>query len=270
MNRDALLKLLVRLGGKAGVQDSHPHRFRHTFAVNFLRNGGNAFELQMALGHTTLDMGQTYLSLAQTDPSASSGQAWTRRIGRRRRWRIGGYEDHLKEQAVKRAHRTNRRNGRVPGRCYTKATSGFPVRRCHAHHIPLRAGIHRPSYCRQTRPYDIATWMVGAGFPGLMARPSSPPHVCLPAIPRQRRKTRPHPHAPPRRGRVSRAPMRRPPTSRCVRAIAACRHAGQPDLTITHACSARGRKARTDTTGAVSTSTACAPRTWNGSWWRTT
>lgn len=38
----------VRLGIKAGVQDCHPHRFRHTFAVNFLRNGGNAFELQMA------------------------------------------------------------------------------------------------------------------------------------------------------------------------------------------------------------------------------
>ncbi len=67
LNRDALLKLLVRLGEKAGVQDCHPHRFRHTFAVNFLRNGGNAFELQMALGHTTLEMVQTYLSLAQAD-----------------------------------------------------------------------------------------------------------------------------------------------------------------------------------------------------------
>jgi len=74
LNRGALLKLLLRLGEKASVQDCHPHRFRHTFAVNFLshreashRNGGNAFELQMALGHTTLEMVQTYLSLAQTD-----------------------------------------------------------------------------------------------------------------------------------------------------------------------------------------------------------
>jgi len=93
----------VRLGAKAGVQDCHPHRFRHTFAVNFLshreashRNGGNAFELQMALGHTTLQMVQTYLALAQTDPSTSSGQAWTRRIGRLRRWGIGGCKMDLK------------------------------------------------------------------------------------------------------------------------------------------------------------------------------
>ena len=75
LNRDALLKLLIRLGAKAGVQDCHPHRFRHTFAVNFLRNGGNAFELQMALGHTTLQMVQTYLALAQTDLDAAHRKA---------------------------------------------------------------------------------------------------------------------------------------------------------------------------------------------------
>ncbi len=75
LNRDALLKLLVRLGEKAGVPDCHPHRFRHTFAVNFLRNGGNAFELQMALGHTTLQMVQTYLMLAQADLDAAHKRA---------------------------------------------------------------------------------------------------------------------------------------------------------------------------------------------------
>jgi integrase/recombinase XerD len=75
LNRDALLKLLIRLGVKAGVQDCHPHRFRHTFAVNFLRNGGNAFELQMALGHTTLQMVQTYLALAQANLDAAHRKA---------------------------------------------------------------------------------------------------------------------------------------------------------------------------------------------------
>ena len=65
------------------MQDCHPHRFRHTFAVNFLRNGGNAFELQMALGHTTLQtacpavlgMVQTYLALAQADLDAAHRKA---------------------------------------------------------------------------------------------------------------------------------------------------------------------------------------------------
>ena len=75
LNRDALLKLLIRLRAKAGVNDCHPHRFRHTFAVNFLRNGGNAFELQMALGHTTLQMVQTYLALAQADLDAAHRKA---------------------------------------------------------------------------------------------------------------------------------------------------------------------------------------------------
>lgn len=67
MSRLSLLQLLNRLGKRAGVSDVHPHRFRHTFAVLFLRNGGNAFELQMALGHTSLNTVQIYLHLAQTD-----------------------------------------------------------------------------------------------------------------------------------------------------------------------------------------------------------
>ena len=67
VTRTGLLQLLNSLGNRAGVPDCHPHRFRHTFAVNFLRNGGNAYELQMSLGHSTLEMVKTYLSLAEAD-----------------------------------------------------------------------------------------------------------------------------------------------------------------------------------------------------------
>lgn len=75
LNREALLQLVNRLGERAGVTDCHPHRFRHTFAVTFLRNGGNAYELQALLGHTTLEMVKQYLSLAQTDVEAAHRRA---------------------------------------------------------------------------------------------------------------------------------------------------------------------------------------------------
>ncbi|MFH1605412.1 MAG: tyrosine-type recombinase/integrase [Pseudomonadota bacterium] len=67
LSRNALLQLLHRLGERAGVADVHPHRFRHTFAINYLRNGGNALALQTSLGHTTLEMVRTYLTIAEAD-----------------------------------------------------------------------------------------------------------------------------------------------------------------------------------------------------------
>jgi integrase/recombinase XerD len=70
-----LLQLIRRLGDRAGVNHAHPHRFRHTFAINFLRNGGNAFVLQMLLGHSTMEMVKRYLALAQADAQATHRRA---------------------------------------------------------------------------------------------------------------------------------------------------------------------------------------------------
>jgi integrase/recombinase XerD len=67
VDADSVRHLLVDLGNKAGVKNLHPHRLRHTFAVEYLRNGGDIFTLQMILGHASLDMVKVYLQLAQLD-----------------------------------------------------------------------------------------------------------------------------------------------------------------------------------------------------------
>ncbi len=72
LTRVGLRLLFVRLGKVAklsGVRCS-PHTFRHTFAVNFLRRGGNVFTLKELLGHTALHMVNRYVALAQADLDA--------------------------------------------------------------------------------------------------------------------------------------------------------------------------------------------------------
>ena len=65
--RTQLLKCLIRIGDRAGVEGVNVHRFRHTFAINYLRNGGDPWSLQMMLGHSTMEMVKNYLALAQAD-----------------------------------------------------------------------------------------------------------------------------------------------------------------------------------------------------------
>jgi site-specific recombinase XerD len=67
LTRNTLLKLIYRLGAAAGVTDAHPHRFRHTYAIQYLRNGGNERTLQETLGHESLDMLRTYTRIALAD-----------------------------------------------------------------------------------------------------------------------------------------------------------------------------------------------------------
>jgi site-specific recombinase XerD len=67
LDRDELAHRLQSLGRRAGVEHCHPHRFRHTFAVMFLRNGGSSLALQRLLGHSTMEMVRIYVKLSEVD-----------------------------------------------------------------------------------------------------------------------------------------------------------------------------------------------------------
>jgi len=67
LHRAALRLMIERAGLRAGVPDAGVHRFRHTFAINFLRNGGNLLALQDLLGHERLDTVRIYAKMAEID-----------------------------------------------------------------------------------------------------------------------------------------------------------------------------------------------------------
>jgi integrase/recombinase XerD len=83
LNIQRLWQVVVKIGKRAGIANAHPHRFRHTFAVQFLRNGGDIFTLQMLLGHSSLAMVRHYAALAAIDAEqahrrASPADHWLR------------------------------------------------------------------------------------------------------------------------------------------------------------------------------------------------
>lgn len=67
LDNGQLYQILHRIGKRAGVSNTHPHRFRHTFATEFLRNGGDPYTLQEILGHTSMEMVRRYVHTAQID-----------------------------------------------------------------------------------------------------------------------------------------------------------------------------------------------------------
>jgi integrase/recombinase XerD len=83
IDRTQVGRMLSRLGVRAGVKDCHPHRFRHTFAISYLRNGGDAYSLQMILGHADFEMVRHYINLAGSDLDAAH-----RRASPVDRWRL--------------------------------------------------------------------------------------------------------------------------------------------------------------------------------------
>jgi integrase/recombinase XerD len=65
------LRGLHILQEKLGLQTFGWHRLRHTFATNYLRQGGDIVRLSMVLGHSQITTTQRYLHLLTEDLSAS-------------------------------------------------------------------------------------------------------------------------------------------------------------------------------------------------------
>jgi integrase/recombinase XerD len=70
MNEGTVQRLCYRLSKRSGVH-IHAHRFRHTFAVNMLKNGTDIRTLQKLMGHASIHILTRYLNLASADAIAA-------------------------------------------------------------------------------------------------------------------------------------------------------------------------------------------------------
>lgn len=67
LKRASIRLMINRIGHNAKVSRAYPHKFRHTFAVNYLLNGGDVFTLQKLMGHRTLEMTMRYVHFVKSD-----------------------------------------------------------------------------------------------------------------------------------------------------------------------------------------------------------
>lgn len=67
----ALENALRRYCLKKGVKPRGPHSLRHSFSRMFIKSGGNAFELQQLLTHSSMEMTRRYVQLFAEDMRSS-------------------------------------------------------------------------------------------------------------------------------------------------------------------------------------------------------
>ena len=66
LGRKRLYDLMSGLGKKAGVNNAHPHRYRHTLGATILDNGGSIFDVARILGDTVATVDKYYATHTQT------------------------------------------------------------------------------------------------------------------------------------------------------------------------------------------------------------
>lgn len=76
LSRDGLATMIKRVMKTVGVQGKYgPHKLRHTFATNFLRNGGSLEALRRILRHNDIQTTLIYTHLGDEDILMAHGQA---------------------------------------------------------------------------------------------------------------------------------------------------------------------------------------------------
>ena len=67
LTKDTITSAIYEYNKKRGVSKTGLHLFRHTFAKNWILNGGDIFRLQKILGHSTLNMVKEYVNMYGND-----------------------------------------------------------------------------------------------------------------------------------------------------------------------------------------------------------
>ena len=67
MTPEGLRELFRYHRKRTGVAKANPHRFRHTFAVDMIREGMALPVLMRLMGHTSIEMTMRYVNLSAED-----------------------------------------------------------------------------------------------------------------------------------------------------------------------------------------------------------
>ena len=67
LNKSTSYHMLYEYNKRRGVETTGIHRYRHTFAKQWILNGGNVVSLSKMLGHSNLQITQNYINLLVSD-----------------------------------------------------------------------------------------------------------------------------------------------------------------------------------------------------------
>ena len=67
LTKSSCYYMLYHYNKNRGVETTGIHRYRHTFAKQWILNGGNVIHLSKLLGHSSLDITQNYINLLVSD-----------------------------------------------------------------------------------------------------------------------------------------------------------------------------------------------------------